>query len=68
MPLGQTDWELAADGFQYAPVDDETRDLLVELDRMRLRSLQSGDYTQGSQLRSDMKILVDIGNNILKLK
>lgn len=35
---------------------------------MRLRSLQSGDYTQGSQLRSDMKILVDIGNNILKLK
>lgn len=52
----------------HAPVDDDTRQTLIEVDKRREKAHEIEDYGALRQIKEDMRILFDIGARILKLK
>lgn len=51
-----------------APIDQDTRQTLIDIDKRREKAYEIEDYGALKQIRVDMKELLDIGSRILKLK
>jgi len=66
------DWEYneieKSDALTYAPVDEDTRETLKDVQQQWLRAHNQQDFEKLASIGKDIKILLGIGNEILKLK
>lgn len=49
-----------AKSYTYAPVDNDTRQTLMEMERLRDRSFKNQDYEQLKTLTQDLKIVFEV--------
>ena len=69
MHLNHVKWTYdEQENYSYAPVDDHTRVTLRDMEKIRDSAHASEDYEALKQLSKDLKIVFDIGNEILNLK
>ena len=74
VPLSQpaVDWSFEdlekVESIIYAPVDDDTRTTLKDIQKEWLKAHKTQDYEKMDQIGKDIKILLGVGNDILKLK
>jgi centrosomal protein CEP104 len=69
MPLDLIAWFDEDDrNFEYAPIDDETRITLRDLQRFRDLALKDEDYEAMKQLSIDIRKVFDIGREIWQLQ
>ena len=69
LPVDNVRWNTDdPESYTYAPVDDDTRVTIRDLERIRDRAFQSQDYEMLKQVSADLKILYQIGNEILNPK
>ena len=54
--------------FDYAPVDDETRETLTEMIKIRNIALKSEDYEALKQLKQDLKVVFELGKEMWHIK
>lgn len=74
VPLQQPamDWNFdqidKTDSLAYAPVDDETRQTLKEIQQLWIQAHKIQDFEKLNAIGKDIKTLLFIGNEILRLK
>lgn len=56
------------DSYRYAPIDEDTRETLMELDNMRNQAFEREDYTALEHLVRDIRKVYGIGAELLGLK
>lgn len=56
------------DSYRYAPIDEDSRETILELDQRRNQAYEEEDYGALKQLTKDIKRVFDIGTQILQLK
>ena len=57
-----------SDSLTYAPVDDDTRLTLKDMQKLWIRAHKQNDYEKILTLGKDIKTLLFTGNEILRLK
>lgn len=60
--------EGASDALTYAPVDEDTRVTLKDLQLQWLKARNKQDYEKLSVIGKDIRTLLGVGNEILRLK
>ena len=69
MPLDLITWSHESqDSFRHAPVDEESRETLLELEVKRNQAFLEEDYGALKQLSSDIKTVFEAGTQLLQLK
>lgn len=81
LPIEHVNWSYVDDqSYTYAPVDDDTRQTLIDMEKQRDQAFKNQDYELLKALVKDLKIVFEvmiyqhliitlqIGNDILKLK
>lgn len=56
------------DAFRYAPIDDESRETLLELENVKENAYRDEDFVKLREVTNDAKIVFNNGAEILKLK
>jgi centrosomal protein CEP104 len=56
------------ESYRYAPIDEDSRETLMELDLIKSAAYNDQDFTNLKQITIDMKIVFEIGSELLKLK
>ena len=66
VPLDIVEWSHAdEDSYKFTPVDDESRESLIDLERMRDKAFQREDYAMVKTLTSDIKNLIEVSEHPL---
>jgi len=69
IPLTHVKWTHEnPENYSYAPVDDHTRVTLRDMEKIRDKAHATEDYEALKQVSKDLKIVFDLGNEILGLK
>jgi len=69
IPLNNIKWTNEdPENYSYAPVDEDTRITLIDMEKLKDKAHQTEDYEMLDQLTKDLKIVYDLGNEILNLK
>lgn len=69
VPLEMIYWSKEdLNSYRYAPIDEGSRETLIELDQLREKAYQTEDFGTLKQLTIDMKRVFDIGTELLQLK
>lgn len=69
VPLNNIKWTYEdPENYSYAPVDDHTRVTLRDMEKIRDKANATEDYEALKQVTKDLKIVFDLGNEILNLK
>ena len=56
------------DSYRYAPIDEDSRETLLELDQIKTRAYEDEDFGNLKQVTIDMRRVFEIGNDMLILK
>lgn len=56
------------DAYRYAPIDEDSRETLLELEQIKNRAYEDDDFANLKQLTIDMKRIFEIGTELLVLK
>ena len=54
--------------YRYAPIDEDTRETIIELDSRRNQAYEKEDFGALKHITNDIKILLEIGTQLLQLK
>lgn len=69
IPLNNVKWTYQdPENYSYAPVDDHTRVTLRDMEKIWDKAHATEDYEALKQITWDLKIVFDLGNEILNLK
>mmetsp|Transcript_30234 Transcript_30234/g.34616 ORF Transcript_30234/g.34616 Transcript_30234/m.34616 type:complete len:441 (+) Transcript_30234:175-1497(+) len=69
IPLNNIKWTNEdPENYSYAPVDEDTRLTLIDMEKLKDKAHQTEDYEMLNQITKDLKIVYDLGNEILNLK
>jgi centrosomal protein CEP104 len=69
IPLNNIKWTNEdPENYSYAPVDEDTRITLIDMEKLKDKAHQTEDYEMLHQITKDLKIVYDLGNEILNLK
>lgn len=69
IPLDNVKWQYhAPENFNYAPVDDHTRITLCDMEKIWDKAHATEDYEALTQITKDLKIVFDLGHEILNLE
>ena len=69
IPLNNVKWTYDnPENYNYAPVDDHTRITLQDMEKIRDKAHASEDYEALKQITKDLRLVFDLGNEILNLK
>lgn len=69
IPVDMINWFEDDDrNYQYAPIDDDSRETLSNLKRIRDQARQVEDFEALKELKRDMQIVFEIGKEIWKIK
>lgn len=52
--------------YQYAPIDEDSRQTLEDMEKLKLQCLKAGDFSGLKSLITDMKLVFDLGLEIWK--
>lgn len=68
IPVDMINWFEDDDrNYQYAPIDDESRETLNDLKRIRDSAQKFEDFEALKELKRDMRLIFEIGKEIWKL-
>ena len=56
------------ESYRYAPIDEDSRETLIELDQIKNRAYENEDFANLKMITIDMRRVFDIGSEILQLK
>lgn len=69
IPLNNIKWTNEdPENYSYAPVDEDTRVTLIDMEKIKDKAHQTEDYEMLNQVTKDLKVVYDLGNEILNLK
>ena len=69
IPLNNIKWTNEdPENYSYAPVDEDTRITLIDMEKLKDKAHQTEDYEMLNQITKDLKVVYDLGNEILNLK
>lgn len=69
LPIEGTEWSHSdPESYKYTPVDEDTRETLAALEKIRDRALKAEDYAKAGSVSKDIKRLIEAGAKILTLK
>lgn len=69
IPLNNIKWTNEdPENYSYAPVDEDTRITLIDMEKIKDKAHQTEDYEMLNQVTKDLKVVYDLGNEILNLK
>lgn len=69
IPLNNIKWTNEdPENYSYAPVDEDTRLTLIDMEKLKDNAHQTEDYEMLNQITKDLKVVYDLGNEILNLK
>ena len=69
IPVDMINWFEDDDrNYMYAPIDDESRETLNDLKRIRDSAKKNEDFEALRALKKDMRLIFEIGKEIWKLK
>lgn len=56
------------DSFRYAPIDDDSRETLLELEQIKEKAYKEEDFVKLREVTQDGKTVFNVGADLLKLK
>eukprot|EP00826_Nyctotherus_ovalis_P010056 TRINITY_DN1266_c0_g4_i1.p1 TRINITY_DN1266_c0_g4~~TRINITY_DN1266_c0_g4_i1.p1 ORF type:complete len:614 (-),score=114.70 TRINITY_DN1266_c0_g4_i1:560-2401(-) len=69
LPIEGTEWSHSdPESYKYTPVDEDTRETLAALEKIRDQALKTEDYAKAGSVSKDIKRLIEAGAKILALK